>query len=38
MHNAQDQQAGKTTPPGKGLREDIARTQAERGKGRGVGG
>lgn len=28
----------KTAPPGKGLREDIARTQAERGKGRGVGG
>lgn len=31
-------QSSKTPPPGSDLREDIARTQAERGKGRGVGG
>lgn len=35
---AQMQQDIKAPPPGKGLREDIARTQAERSKGRGVGG
>ena len=38
MQKAQVQQGSKTAPPGKDLREDIARTQAERGKGRGVGG
>jgi len=37
MQKSQGQEV-KTAPPGKGLREDIARTQAERGKGRGVGG
>ncbi len=38
MQKTEDQQGSKTAPPGKGLREDIARTQAERSKGRGVGG
>lgn len=31
-------QTSKSPPPGNDLREDIARTQAERSKGRGVGG